>query len=368
MQARLILEDGTTFAGLPVGAPGERIGEVILNTGVVGYQEMVTDPANAGKILVLTYPHIGNYGVARKFNASAHCLLAALLIKADSRIPSNWQAEGDFVEFAKKKNLAVLSGVDTRTLAVKIRDQGQMLGIITTEKTKRSTLLAKLKQRARAKQEYISTISIDQPLRLKGKPGGPDIALLDLGVSSGLLKQLKNLGASIYLLPYNATAQQILKLKLRGLIISDGPEEDIAIPAIATEVRGLLGKLPLLGISTGHEVIGLALGGKLKKMKLGHHGVNYPVKADDSYHGEITVQNHSYVIDEKSIKKRREVKVTLRNLNDGTIEELSSKSLKFISTQYIPSSPGLGETHQVFERFLKMTGVRGQGSGAGGRK
>ncbi len=354
MQARLVLEDGTVFTGVARGAADERIGEVVLNTAVVGYQEMVTDPANAGKILVLTYPLIGNYGVANKFKASPYCLLGALVIKEASRIYSNWQAEGSFAELARKEGLPVLGGVDTRTLAVRIRDKGQMLGIVADAKASKAALLARLSKEKKRRVDYVRGISVAKPYKLKGKPGGTHIAVLDLGVTNGLLKQLKRLGCSLSLLPYRITAEQVLKLKPRGLIISSGPEGDVALPAVAAEVSKLLGRIPILGISTGHEVIGLALGGKLKKMKVGHHGVNYPVKGDDSLHGEITVQNHSYIVDEKSIKKRREVKVTLRNLNDGTIEEMASKRLKFISTQYLPGDPGCGETHEVFGRFLKM--------------
>lgn len=185
-------------------------------------------------------------------------------------------------------------------------------------------------------------------------PSAPSIGILDLGVLNSFVKQLKTLGCGITLVPYTATAEEIMAMKFDGLVVSGGPEEDIAIPRIANAVKGILGKLPLLGISTGHEVIALALGGKLRKMKVGHHGVNYPVMGIDSFKGHITVQNHSYVIDENSIKNKKGIKITLRNINDNSVEEIESRQLKLISAQYYPSSPGFDETNALFTRFLKM--------------
>lgn len=355
MKGILVLEDGSYFEGIPIGVAGERIGEVILNTAVIGYQEIMTDPANAGKILVLTYPLIGNYGVARKFSESKRCWIEALIIKEESKIPSNWQAEDTFNNFLKKERLVAISEVDTRTLAVKIRDSGEMWGIVSTKEVKNSDLLKRVRNYKRdAKGNFIRNISVEKITEIKGNPSGVKIAVLDLGLLNSFLKQLKNLGWNVTLLPYNTTADEILRLKPDGLIISNGPEEDEAISGIVEVVKKLIGEIPLLGISLGHEIISLALGGKLKKLKVGHHGLNYPVKSPNSYKGEITVQNHSFIVDEESIKGRDDIQITLRNVNDNSIEEMESEALRFISTQYYPVSPGFDEVNGVFKRFLDM--------------
>ena len=353
MKAMLVLEDGSAFEGVSFGVEGERIGEVAMNTAVVGYQEMMTDPANAGKILVLTYPLIGNYGVAKKFNESDKCWIAGLAIKEPSRIYSNWQAEGSFDDFVKKEDVVTISDIDTRTLAVTIRDKGEMLGIISTGSAKKSELLAKIKEyKKTAKIDFIRKISTKKPNEIRGS--GSKVAVIDLGMTNSFVKQLKALDCNITLLPHDTDAASILSKSYNGVIISNGPENDEALRGIAHTVKALLGKIPILGISTGHEVIAMALGGKLERMSLGHRGVNYPVKPDDSFKGDITVQNHTYAVNNDSMRSHKDVKITLRNVNDKSIEEMESKTLKFISTQYYPTSPGFDEVNNVFRRFLNL--------------
>ena len=354
MKAMIVLEDGSVFNGVSIGVSGERIGEVVLNTAVVGYQEMITDPANAGKILVLTYPLIGNYGVAKKFYESKKHWVTGLVIKEASRIYSNWQAEGSFNDFLKSEGILAISDVDTRTLAVGIRDNGEMLGIISTSDFNKESLLRKIASYKKTqKRDYIKEISVKRPHEIKTSSSAPTIAVLDLGMINSFISQLKTLGCNIRLLPYDTDACAILEAAPNGLVISGGPENDTALPAIAGTIKELLGKVPMMGIGTGHQAIGLALGAKLKKMKVGHHGVNYPVKGRDSYKGDITVQNHSFVVDEGSLKNR-DVSVTLRNINDETVEEMESRVLKFLSTQYYPASPGFDEVNAAFKRFLAM--------------
>ena len=355
MRGVLALEDGSYFEGIPIGVAGERIGEVVLNTAVVGYQEIMTDPANAGKILVFTYPLIGNYGVARKFSESRRCWIEALIIKEESKMSSNWQAEDTFNNFLKKERLVAISEVDTRTLAVKIRDKGQMLGIVSTKDAKIGDLLKRVKNYKKdMKRDFIRNISVKKITEIKGNSSGQKIVVLDLGFLNSFLKQLESLGCTITLLPYNTDAEKILGLNPDGLIISNGPEEDEAISGIVEVVKRLVGKIPLLGISLGHEIICLALGSRLNKLKVGHRGVNYPVKSPSSHKGDITVQNHSLVVDEESLKGRNDINITLRNVNDNSIEEMESETLKFISTQYYPVSPGFDEINGVFKRFLEM--------------
>ena len=358
MKAILMLEDGKNFQGEALGASPERIGELVLNTAVVGYQEMMTDPANAGKILVLTYPLIGNYGVAPKFNESKNVWLAALVIKEKSRIFSNWQAKASFDDFVKQHNLLTIMGVDTRTLAVHLRQKGQMSGIISTSNFEIKELLSKIENfKRKIPESLLPKISVSKRTVLgKGKTKQKRVAVLDIGITNSIIKQLQTLGLAIILLPYNTKASEILRFKPHGLIISGGPEEDAGLREVITNVKALINKIPILGISTGHQVLALALGAKITKMKLGHHGVNYPLQNPASYKGEITVQNHSYVVDTDSLTKIKQIKITGYNLNDRTVEEFESKSLKLMAVQYYPASPGFDEVNAAFKRFMKMLG------------
>lgn len=357
MKAMLVLEDGTVFEGLSFGAEGERIGRVIINTAVVEYQEMMTDPANAGKILVLTYPLIGNYGVAKKFNESEKCWLAGLVIKEPSRIYSNWQAEGSLDDFVQKEGLVTIADIDTRTIAVTLRDKGEIFGIISTGSAEKDDLLKKVREyKKTASVDFIKKISVKKPLEIKGS--GPKIAVLDIGITNSLIDQLKTLGCNITILPYDTDASSILAKRYNGLIISNGPENDEALATVTQTVRALISKLPILGIATGHHVIALALGGRLKKLPMGHRGVNYPVRPPKSFKGAITVQNHGYAVDEASLKAHKDIFMTLKNINDNTIEEMECKALKFISAQYYPASPGFGEVNELLTRFLKMKPVK----------
>lgn len=216
MRATLMLQDGFSIAGEAIGASGERAGKVILNTAVVGYQEMATDPANAGKILVLTYPLIGNYGVAPKFCDSARCWLSALVIKEKSKIYSNWQAKSSFDEFIKEQNLLVLSEIDTRTLTVHLREKGEMCGLISTTTRDKKKLLSKLQAlRKNNSKSYLDKISADKPTLIKGEKAKAKIAVLDLGLTASIIRQLKNMGLSLCVFPYDTKPDQILQINLR---------------------------------------------------------------------------------------------------------------------------------------------------------
>jgi len=355
MKAILLLEDGKSFLGEGLGVEGERIGEVILNTAVVGYQEMMTDPANAGKILVLTYPLIGNYGVAPKFNESKNVWVAGLVMKEKSRMYSNWQAKKGLGDFIKEQNLVTISEVDTRTLAVHLRQKGEMLGIISTKSFEAKELLAKINDfKKKPAESLLPKISVNKPSYIGKGKAKYKIAILDLGITNSTLRQLETLGCSITLLPHNTPAQEILRMKPKGLIISNGPEEDVGLKEVVNNIKPLINRLPILGISTGHQILAQALGAKITKLKLGHRGVNYPIHNPASYKGEITVQNHGYVVDADSLNKIKEVKITGYNLNDRTVEEIEGRKIKIIGTQYYPVSPGFNEVNGVFKKFIKM--------------
>jgi len=357
MKAILMLEDGKSFSGTTMaGAGGQRIGEVVLNTAVVGYQELLTDPANAGKILIFTYPLIGNYGCAPKFNQSKKVWAEAAVIKEGSRICSNWQATQSFDDFVKDNGLLVLRGVDTRTLAVHVRQKGQMLGIISTQATQPKELLKALEEfKKQPRASFLPEISAHKVIvHGSPKPKQKKIAVLDLGVTQGFLRQLHLAGFHVTQLPYNTPAHDILELKAHGLVVSSGPEQDPGLAAVSETIKALIGKLPILGVASGHQALAAALGAKVQKMRLGHRGANCPVHNPSSYKGEITAQNHSYAVDAESLGRIKNLKITGCNLNDRTVEEIESRTLKFLGVQYEPACPGFDEVNPVFLRFKKM--------------
>ncbi len=340
-----------------MGADGERIGDVALNTGVVGFQETLTDPSNAGKILAFTYPLIGNYGFASKFGESDGCWAAATVFREMSRIRSNWQAEGSFDGFLKSAGTVALSEVDTRTLAVHIRDRGEMRGIVSTKMADAGALLSKLKSSLHVPPEPIlRRVSTREAREIEGEGRGPKVAILDLGILRSFMAQLRRLCSRIVLFPFDATAEAVLAAKPAAVLVSNGPEDDPAIMDAVRTVGGLLGRVPLGGIAAGFEVIGMAAGGKRYRLKVGHRGANYPVLPPSSPKGEITVQNHSYGIEPDSIEGVEGITVTLRNANDGSAEEMESAKLRMVAAQYYPKSPGCGEIHPFFSRFLAMAG------------
>ncbi|MCX5703680.1 MAG: carbamoyl phosphate synthase small subunit, partial [Candidatus Omnitrophica bacterium] len=293
--------------------------------------------------------------VAPKFNQSKKAWASGLVIKEKSRIYSNWQAKASLDDFIKEEKLVTISEVDTRTLAVHLRQKGEMPGIISTQCFDAKELLAKLEDFRKKKAEsLLPKISVARPKQLGAKKAKHKIAILDLGIQNSIIRQLEALGLSLWLLPYNTTPQEILRLKPSGLIISGGPELDIGLKDVANNIQPLIRKLPMLGISTGYQVLALALGAKLHKMKLGHRGVNYPIQNPAAYKGEITVQNHSCAVDADSLRKIKEIKITALNLNDRTVEEIESKKLKLMGVQYYPASPGFNEVNNTFKKFLKL--------------
>jgi carbamoyl-phosphate synthase small subunit len=355
MKAILVLEDGKSFnANSDLNT--ECFGELILNTAVVGYQEMITDPANAGKILVLTYPLIGNYGVAPKFNESNKVWVSALAVKEKSRIYSNFQAKSSLDDFLKEKNASAVYNLDTRTLAVHLREKGPLFGMISTKEFDSKKLVEKISQiKRKPAQTFLPEISVSK-LKILGK--GKRLVVLDLGVTNGLLKQLEALGFSLNILPYNASVKQILSISPKGVVISSGPENDPGLNQVAQNIKPLIGKLPILGVATGCQVLAAALGVGLIRLKLGHRGVNYPLARPGSFKGEITVQNHGYVLDQDALRKVKGLKVTAYNLNDHTPEEIESKKLKLIGAQYNPVSSGFDQVNPALIKFNKLLSIR----------
>ena len=349
-KAILALENGSIYEGISCGVEGERIGWISFYTGVVGYQEVITSPSNAGKIVLMTYPLIGNYGVAKKFMESRKCWIEGLIIKEKSHITSNWQAEENFVDFLKAEKVPAIEAVDTRALMVELRDSAEQLGIISTGDFTPRSLKSKFKQAKSTELDFIKKVSIKKIDKLPGK--GRAVAVIDIGVTSSLVNQLIKLGCQSNLVPYATAAGDILALSPRGVIICDGPEMDKGLFIVVDIVKQLLGKIPIFGLGTGCQVLALAMGAQIKRMHTGHHGANYPVVRPDSLKGEITVQNHSYVIDQSSLKGKN-IDITWRNINDQTIEGIQNKKLSAFGCQFYPASPGMGEVNPVLEEFVR---------------
>jgi len=350
-EAVLLLEDGTAFEGLPFGAAGEAIGETVVFTGVVGYQEVITDPSYRGTLVVLTYPIIGSYGVNAEDMESPRAQVSGLIIKDYSACYSNFRATGALEDFLKAQGVVGIQGLDTRAITVHLREHGEMKGLIASGEAVEPKRLAKKLKAARS--PFASDLVTGLPPAAApqpAKPGGPRVAVLDLGAKRSLLDQLATLGCSVEILPSGSSAEEILARSPEAVIISGGPGDPMTLGYAVETAKGLLGKTRLLGIGLGHQVLALALGSKVRRMKMGHRGVNYPVRSEGERRGQITVQHHSFVVDEASVPDA--VAVTHVNVNDQSIEGIRSQEHEAWSVQFHPSLDEFGQPSEVLRKFV----------------
>lgn len=355
-KARLVLEDGKVFYGEPFGCRGEAGGEVVFNTGMTGYQELITDPSYCGQIVTLTYPLVGNYGINPHDFQSARPLLKGLVVREYCRQPNHWQSTQTLSAYLEKEGIPGISGVDTRALTRHLRVQGTMKGILTTrEEESNETLVERVNREVLSLSEvdHVKDSTTPVPKVLEGS--GPPLVLLDLGCKQSIidtLREKKDYPLSI--LPAATPAEEIMALRPSGVLISNGPGDPKQVPYVINTVRGLLGKVPLFGICLGHQVIGLALGGDTYKLKFGHRGTNHPVKDLETGEIYITSQNHGYAIDKESLEGLP-VEVSHLNLNDQTVEGLRHRELPVSSVQFHPEgNPGPYDSMQIFENFLAL--------------
>ncbi|MCX5725718.1 MAG: glutamine-hydrolyzing carbamoyl-phosphate synthase small subunit [Candidatus Saganbacteria bacterium] len=331
MKAIIALEDGTAFEGTSFGAEGEVVGEVVFNTQVVGYQEILTDPSYRKQIIVMGYPHIGNYGINDRCNESGSTHASALVIKENSKIYSNWQAKGSLEDFMKKNKVIGIEGVDTRALVVHIRDNGEMRGVVSTKDFDKETLVKKAKAyRSPDLAEEIKS-QIPNPksqTNPKSQFTNSKTVIINLGVNNSTLSKFE--GALI--VPYDISAEKILEMGPEQVVISSGPGDPRMLSGLVGEVKKLIMKVPIYGIQNGACVLALALGCTVYRMKAGHHGVNHPVVDPKTGKGEISAQNHSYGIE----KVPENVEAVHVNLNDKTIEKFKTKDGKCVGTLYFP--------------------------------
>lgn len=366
--AVLALEDGTVFEGVGVGAPEQRTGEVVFNTAITGYQEIFTDPSYTGQIVVLTYPQIGNYGANAADSEARGPYIEGLVVREISPVASNWRSEERAEHFLAKYNIPVIAEVDTRKLVRHLRDRGAMRGVISSG-TKQTAELIDAARRSPSMSglnliekvstveayewtEGIEPVSASDKRALREEPA-LNVVAYDFGIKRNILRHLVHLGSRVTVVPANTTAKDVLAMKPDGVFLSNGPGDPGTLEQQATEVRKLIGKTNIFGICLGHQILGLAFGGKTFKLKFGHHGANHPVLNRQTGKVEITSQNHGFAVDPDSLKDS-EIEITHVNLNDQTVEGLRHRSEPVFCVQYHPeAAPGPHDSHYLFGEFIE---------------
>jgi len=373
MQAILALEDGRVFRGKGYGAPADCSGEVVFNTALTGYQEIFTDPSYAGQIVVLTNPQIGNYGTTPSDDEGKRPYIEGLVTREFSPISSNWRSTQVTDEYLEKYNVPVIAEVDTRAIVRHLRNNGVMRGVISTRETDVDALV----ERARAIRKMDGTdlasvvstkeryeFSSSDPRNETGDKFLPEalaegsrqmhVVAYDFGIKQNILRMLTRENCRITVVPAQTSAADVLALNPDGVFFSNGPGDPEPLEYAQQNVRELAGKAPLFGICLGHQIFGLALGGKTYKLKFGHHGANHPIKNLETGKVEITSQNHNYAVDAETLDAAT-VDVTHVNLNDQTVAGLKHREHPMFSVQYHPeASPGPHDSHYLFKDFRKM--------------
>jgi carbamoyl-phosphate synthase small subunit len=371
----LALEDGRIFSGRAAGAITRRGGEVVFNTSLTGYQEVFTDPSYAGQIVCLTYPHIGNVGTNVDDEESAIPHIESLVVREFSAISSNWRSSESTQAYLTRHSIPVLWDVDTRALVRHIRMMGALRGVVATDGTPAELLIAQARALpSMAGQELASRVTADRQYtwdrgsieltvppwqeamgeaQSNGEAGRFRVVAYDFGIKQNILRLLVDSNCDVVVVPAQTSAEDAMALKPDGIFLSNGPgDPEPATYAIET-IRNLLGRVPVFGICLGHQLCGLALGGKTFKLRFGHHGSNHPVKNLLTGQVEITAQNHGFCVDPDSLPSS-EVEITHLNLNDQTNEGLRHRSLPLFSVQYHPeASPGPHDSHYLFRQFIE---------------
>ncbi|MFE8699008.1 carbamoyl phosphate synthase small subunit [Cytobacillus sp. FJAT-54145] len=351
MKKQLILEDGTVFIGEGFGSDTGTIGEVVFNTGMTGYQEILSDPSYCGQIVTLTYPLIGNYGINRDDFESINPAIQGFIVKEVADFPSNWRNEKSLDEFFKIKNIPGIAGIDTRKLTRIIRQYGTLKGAICSIDENVDQVLERLRA-THLRNDQVKQVSTKTAYPSPGR--GRRVVLVDFGMKHGILRELNKRNCDVIVVPYNTTAEEILNLSPDGVMLSNGPGDPKDVPEAIKMIQGILGKVPMFGICLGHQLFALACGANTEKMKFGHRGSNHPVKDLTTGKVALTSQNHGYTVEEHSIENTR-LEVTHIALNDGTIEGLKHKDVPAFTVQYHPeASPGPEDANHLFERFLQM--------------
>jgi carbamoyl-phosphate synthase small subunit len=357
-QARLVLEDGTVYDGESFGSKADAIGEVVFNTSLTGYQEIATDPSYRFQIVVMTYPHIGNYGVEQLVEQSEEPQVAGFVVRDAISEPSSSHSEMSLGDYFVKTNVSAISGVDTRALTRKIRTEGAMRGMITVDVHRSVDAIVKeLRQSpSMAGLDLVQRVTALRPYPFEptGQTGRKKVAVYDFGVKRDILRQLTKQGCDVTVFPATTHADEILDRGFDGVLLSNGPGDPEPVTYAQENIRHLIGKVPIFGICLGHQLLGLALGGKTYKLKFGHRGGNHPVKDLRSGRVEITAQNHGFSVDPDSLSEN-DVEYTHINLNDQTLEGFRHRREPLVAVQYHPeAAPGPHDSFYLFDDFVTM--------------
>lgn len=353
MKAFLILEDGTVFEGTSIGSKKEVISEIVFNTSMTGYLEVLTDPSYAGQAVVMTYPLIGNYGITPDME-SERPWVDGYIVRELSRMPSNFRCEGTIQDFLTEHDIPGIAGVDTRALTKTLRDKGTMNGMITTDENYNiEEILPKLK--AYRTGNVVDKVTCKEPKILKGK--GKKVALLDLGAKNNIAKSLNERGCEVTIYPAHTTAQEILDTKPDGIMLSNGPGDPKECESIIAEIKKLYeSEVPIFAICLAHQLMALATGADTYKLKYGHRGGNHPVKDLATGRVYISSQNHGYAVDAKALDEKVAVPA-FTNVNDGTNEGLKYVGKNIFTVQFHPEAcPGPQDSAYLFDRFITMMG------------
>lgn len=366
--AKLALEDGSIFTGTSFGAAGEVFGEVVFNTAMTGYQEILTDPSYRGQIVTMTYPEIGNYGVNTSDAEHAAPALSGFIVRHDSRRYSNYRAEGSLADFLRSHNIVGLADVDTRALVRRIRAAGAMRGVLSTVDLDDESLVAKAKnspglvgrdlvREVMPEANIIWDHRLDEwtPVNVGTTPEGegPHVVCLDFGMKWNIPRHFRSRGNRVTIMPGSSSAEEIMASKPDGVFLSNGPGDPEPLTYAHQTIRELMGQVPIFGICLGHQLLALSCGATTSKLKFGHRGVNQPVMDLNTGKVEITTQNHGFTVDEASLPDVLEV--THRNLNDNTVAGLRHREAAMFGVQYHPeAASGPHDSHYLFDRFQEQ--------------
>jgi len=367
MKALIALEDGRTFTGRSFTGPGEAIGEIVFNTGMTGYQEILTDPSYKGQIVTMTYPLIGNYGVNDEDMESTSIHPGAFLVKEYNAVPSNYRSQSTLADFLRSLQVLGVEGIDTRALTKHIRQKGALKGIVSTLDLDKKSLVHKANTwPGLVGDDMVSRVTCAEAYGwsdhgpaigsnfTSAKPGLYKVIVLDYGLKFNQLRLLSDRGCQVQVVPAQTSAADILAMNPDGIFLSNGPGDPAGIPGVVETLQALLGKRPIFGICLGHQILGLAYGGTTYKLKFGHRGSNQPVKDLITGKIEITAQNHGFCVDMKSLDPN-DVELTHINLNDNSVEGMRHKKFPAFSVQYHPeNAPGPHDSLYLFDRFIEM--------------
>jgi carbamoyl-phosphate synthase small subunit len=371
--AVLALEDGSVFEGRSFGAPAERAGEVVFNTAITGYQEIFTDPSYAGQIVILTNPQIGNYGTSSEDNESARPYIEGLVVREFSPIASNWRSDELARTYLEKQNIPVVSEIDTRAVVRHLRTRGVMRGVLSAVETDGRKLVEKarsiptmagldLASRVSTTSRYEWTHGVDACSPSEQIPRAPEprfhVVAYDFGIKQNILRRLAQVGCRTTVVPALTSAEDVLALHPDGVFLSNGPGDPEPLATQVGNIRKLMGKVPIFGICLGHQLLGLACGGKTYKLKFGHRGANHPVINKITQRVEITSHNHGFAVDRDSLNPA-DVEITHMNLNDDTLEGFRHRRYPVFCVQYHPeAAPGPHDSHYLFDDFVKLMAER----------